>query len=86
MKQNKSLFTNRKQKQDSLSGIHNEVDGLKRMIHDMHTMITQLDYDMRRDVRLIQLKVIGLETKLHVDGLHEMYKRLKPKNRKDDTK
>ena len=66
---------NRKHRPDGLAGIRNEIDGMKHILHELQTMCVQLDMDMRKDMGLLQRKLIGLESRLEIDGNHEYYKR-----------
>jgi hypothetical protein len=68
---------------EALTGLKNELQGLKNIINETHTALAQLDYEMRRDMKLLQTKIIGMESKLHINGLHEAYKLVKPKQRKE---
>lgn len=70
------------EKENKLYGIYNEIHGLKTMITELQTILQTLDYEMRRDMKLMQTKVIGLETYHNVNALHLVYKKVKPTYRK----
>ena len=69
----------RKHRPDGLAGIRNELDGIKNIIHELQTMFAQLDYEMRRDMTLLQKQMMGLEHRLQIDGNHEYYKAFQKK-------
>ena len=63
-----------KHRPDGQAGIRSELDGIKNIIHELQTALSLLDFEMRRDMDLLQRAVLGLEHRLRLDGKHEFYK------------
>jgi hypothetical protein len=70
---------------DGQTGIRAELDGIKNIIHELQTALSLLDYEMRRDMDLLQRTVLGLEHRLRLDGKHEFYKAFQRKHYARDT-